>query len=149
MNLYTSAPVIVNKAVVSGMSSIVLASLSNLYNSITRKPSFAEVQETLDTLFIGTDVEVIGAFLSDMSDQPLSTSERICLEHMHCTLKDLNDELVSVDASMNTFRRYLYTVPVNLDRVSNKKKQLDHHFLRLLQVVAVIRGAIPAAQASN
>ena len=137
MSIVSAATSIVNKTVVSGVASLVLNSIKSIYAMLPNYTSRQELQEKLDSIFIKTDMEVIGAFLSDMDEKKNSTCERVCLEHMHCTLKELNTALTDLDTCLRSLKRFLTSYSSILSLVSvieRKKSDLDHQFERLLQV---------------
>ena len=140
---------IVSKAIVAGMSNVVYATLKTIYDKLQTSADDTNIQSALDDMFIRTDVELLAALLADMTDACISnTSVKVCMNHLHETLQQLNTQLVALDKLVHstgwstmpwksTSKRAGDTATV-LACVVNAKKTLDHHFLRLVQLMAIV-----------
>lgn len=137
-------PVVVTRAVVAAMTSAVGSTVSRLYDAIDRAKD-TEAEQELDALFIRTDVELIAALISDLSTEAdATTSVRVCLDHLHHSLQELNQSLCALDASVRCWcRAWRLTRGSSeglLRDVSLRKRRLDHHLDRLVQVASVHGG---------
>ena len=141
----TNTPVLVTRAVVAGMTEVVRATVAGVYSALRTSSctTVHDIEATLDALHVRTDVELIGAMLSDMGEAHHATCTRVCLEHMHCALAALNLALTQLDAAVRrrSFLSALYASSVDtalLTRLRECKADLDHHFRRLIEVEGLV-----------
>ena len=144
MQLVTSTtPIIITRAIVTGMSNVVYMTMAQVYQSLSVSSS-SEFDEELNALHIKTDVELIGALLSDMSDETsLKKSIRVCLDHLHTALQEINKSLLDFDSSVRAinaswFKSKHTTCPKILETIKSQKAILDHHFMRLVQLQHIV-----------
>lgn len=139
-----TTPLIVTRALVTGMSNVVCATAAQLFATLSEE-RLDHTEETLMRLRIRTDVELIGALLSDLSDvHDMRTSHRVSLEHLHTALHEVNRSLGALDASLRgRDRAWLYSSPRTPDpklirAIEVSKQGLDHAFQRLIEVTRVV-----------
>jgi hypothetical protein len=65
----SNTPVIVTKAVVSGLSTVVCTTISHIYTILASSANMPEIEKSIKSLYLKTDVELIGALLSDLSEE--------------------------------------------------------------------------------
>jgi len=143
MVLTSNAPIIVTRAVVTGMTNVAYASFLKIYGLIEKDSSLSEVQDQLLEMHIRTDLELLGALLSDMKEiEEKYKSERVCLEHLHDSLGDMNVSLKELDDVINENNTWFRSVKVNatlIQKIKMNKKCIDHHILRFVQLHQVLQ----------
>lgn len=150
MSSYVPAAV-VTKTVVAAMSNAICTTLSHVYKSLQCNTENTErgtnVEEDLEALFVRTDMELLGALLSDMEDSHENKKAvRVCLEHLHDTLKDIHLYLSQLDTHLRKSAAWFASKKLKQEEevrdivrsITSSKKKMDHHFLRLVQISAVV-----------
>ena len=145
----SQTPTIVTKALVIGMSNAVCATFSCVFATVSKDDSLVNVERRLSSLHVRTDIELLGAILSDMSASRVShKSTKVCLEHLHDALTVLNASLQSMDDHVRQQRRSLVgywnwkrggagegeELSRLLALVEDEKASLDHHMRRFMEV---------------
>ena len=145
MQLVTATtPVIVTRALVAGMSNVVCATVTQLFATLS-DADLQHIEEELKSLRIRTDVELIGALLSDMSSvHDLTKSVRVSLDHLHTSLQEMNKSLCELDTFVK--KRYRYWPygrpcapdPKLIKAIEVAKSSLDHYFQRVTEVTSIV-----------
>lgn len=137
----SNTPVIVTKAVVSGLSTVVCTTISHIYQILASSANMPEIEKSISSLYLKTDVELIGALLSDLSEElEMKKSIRVCLDHLHHSLQDINKSLIQLDryitrSSISIWTNYRNPDPtLIIEEIHTKKKQLDHVLSRLVEI---------------
>lgn len=150
----SQTPSIVTRALVVGMSNAVCATFSCLFASVSKDDSLINVERRLSSLHVRTDMELLGAILSDMSASRVEQmkSTKVCLEHLHDSLSVLNASLQSMDDCVRRSRSHGWydwslgrggvrereeALSRALTLVEEEKARLDHHMRRFMEVQSV------------
>jgi hypothetical protein len=140
--LVAKSPQIVSKAILTGMSDMVYATIVRIYASTKADASLSEIEAELNGMHIRTDIEVIGALLSDMSDDAVrKKSIRVSLEHLHDALININQALSRLDAQIQVYsaRWFRRSSPDagTLQEIRTQKLQLDYCLERFIQLQGI------------
>jgi hypothetical protein len=141
MSLTSHAPVILTKVIVKSTSVLLGGTICRVWNLISTHRMAKEAEQRLVSLHIKTDVELIGAILSDLADMTqASTSVRVAGNHLHESLQRLNSSLTRLDDASGGsywFRTSSHLEEI-LDLIEEAKRDVDHHLDRLVQVVRMM-----------
>jgi len=135
-----AAPLVVTRTVVSGMSAVAYGTVVKIYKAFESDQTLSGVEEELSAMHVRTDIEIIGALLSDVSDSAeQNKSIRVCLNHLHEGLCQMNKTLNELNTAIETSAsrwswRNKSIDPVILDRIRRDKTALDHHLMRIVQL---------------
>lgn len=148
------ATTLVTRAMVAGLSSAVSSTVWSLVYK-PPLPASSSPAVALEALHVRTDVEVLGALLSDLEVDLDETRKavRVCLVHLHEALAALQSSLLAFDAATRAARARWWTSkrrsPTEeeeaLEAVRRDKLRVDHCLERLLGVHSITCVRVPPA----
>lgn len=147
-----ATPMVVSRTVVHGVSCAAYRSCEALYLAIRSRPTSTELEleARLAALHVKTDLELIGAILSDTNGNNASGSKSlaVCYDHLHQALNALNEALSGLEGAVRGHPRYMVwtrgpssaEIEEAMETVVARKRALDHHLERMVLASQIVAG---------
>lgn len=136
MLIVTSVPAVVNRTIISCMTNIIHNSILVIYKGLAYHND-KDVDALMESLHMNTDIELLGAMLSDVEEMDCTTSKalRVSFSHLKEALQNMNLTLRCLDTHLNKEYWFYNTDKKILDDVKSSKEVLDHCFARFIQIL--------------
>lgn len=140
ISLVTAGTIIIPEIIIRSTVSITTNLISSLSYLKTISHSDTELQDMLTNSDIIEDISIIKHFIEEKQQHTSSNTIRICIEHLNKTLKELEQNISSITAKLESHKQLWfgfarsYNLSEEKRRIPQLTKQLKHRFEILIKI---------------